>query len=109
MPRTNNTCEAWNNRFNLLLGKQHPNLYEFLDALLKEELYADSKRRSVDVGEPPERKKRKYLRNDVRIERVVSRYAEYKEEQADVLDGNWDNGLLKYLMTLGHSARGIFE
>ena len=109
LPRTNNTCEAQNNRLNLLLGKQHPNLYEFLEALLKEELYAESKRLSVDVGEPPERKKRKYLRNDARIERIVGRYTEYKDEQEGLLEGDWDNGLLKYLKTLGHSARGVFQ
>ena len=49
----------------------------------------------------------KYAQNDVGIERVVSRYQEYKVEQEDVLDGDWDAGYLKYLKTLGHSTSRI--
>ena len=107
LPRTNNTCEAWNSRFNTLLGRRHPNLHVFLGALLNEEEYSESSRRSIDLGEDPPRKKRKYVRNDVRIERVVRRFQEYKEAQGDVLDGNWNGGILKYLKTLGHSSSRI--
>ena len=108
VPKTNNTCEAWNARFNALIGKKHPNLFEFLDSLRKEELYAESRRRGVDLGNEPPKKKRKYLLNDVRISRIVGRYAEYKAEQDEALEGDWDSGTLKYLLTLGHSGRGIF-
>ena len=109
MPRTNNTCEAWNNRFSTLLGRRHPNLYVFLTALAKEERYAASKRRAVDLGQEPARKKRKYVQNDIRIERIVRRYTEYVAEQEDTLEGDWDAGTLKYLRTLGHSARAIYS
>ena len=64
MPRQKNTCEAWNTRFNALLGRCHPNLHLFLDALYKEDQYAESMRRSADLGEGPPRKKRKYVLND---------------------------------------------
>ena len=67
-----------------------------------------SRRRPADLGEGPARKKRKYLQNDGRIERIVDRYEESKEAQEDVLDGDWQGGLLKYLLSLGHSARGVF-
>ena len=66
------------------------------------------RRRLVDLGESPPRKKRKFVQNDDRIERVVRRYQEYKEEQQDVLDGDWDAGFLKYLKTLGQSTSGNF-
>ena len=65
-------------------------------------------RRLADLGEGPARKKRKYLQNDACIERIVGRYEECKEAQKDVLDGDWQEGLLKYLLTLGHSARSVF-
>jgi hypothetical protein len=35
-------------------------------------------------------------------------YDEYKEEQAMLLDGDWDKGILKYLIILGLSVRGVF-
>ena len=78
------------------------------ESLSKEERHAESRRRLADLGEVPARKKRKYLQNDARIERIVGRYDEYKEVQEDALDGDWQEGLLKYLLTLGRSARGVF-
>ena len=85
-----------------------PKLYEFIDSLLKEELYAEGRRRSVDLGNAPPRKKRKYQQNDARIEQIVRRYEDCKAEQVDLLDDDWENGTLKYLRTIGHSARGNF-
>ena len=79
-----------------------------MGSLVKEERYADSRRRLVDLGQGPSRKKRKYIQNDERIERIVGRYTEYKDEQEDALEGDWDAGILKYMRTLGHSARSVF-
>ena len=62
LPRTNNTCEAWNRRFNYLLGKHHPNLYQFLDTLMEEERYCEGKRQSNQMGNPPPKKKKKIRR-----------------------------------------------
>ena len=107
--RTNNTCEGWNRRFNSLIGKFHPNLHEFLDALMEEERYSEGRRQAIDLGEEPTRKKKKYAENDTRIERIVGRYGTYKEEQDNRQGGDWDAGLLKYMRTIGHAARGIFE
>ena len=61
-----------------------------------------------DLGNEPPKKKRNYRQNDIRIERIVRRYDEYKAEQEEALEGDWESGTLKYLRTLGHSARGIF-
>ena len=81
----------------------------FLEALQKEEEYAESTRRLADLGAEPQRKKRRYVQNNTRIERVVGRYAEYKAEQEGALDGDWDAGFLKYLKTLGHSTSSILS
>ena len=79
----------------------------FLEALQKEEEYAESIKRLVVLGEGPARKKRKYAQNDARIESIVGRYAEYKDEQEDTLEGDLDGGFLKYLKTPGHSTSRI--
>ena len=92
-----------------MLGKRHPNLHVFLEALRKEDVYAESRRRAVDLGGAPARKRRKYIQNDIRIERITRRYEEYKEEQEGALEGDWDVGTLKYLRTLGHSARRVYQ
>ena len=70
-------------------------------------MYAESKRRDIDLGAAPARKRRKYAQNNTRIERIVRRYDEYKTEQ-EALDGDWDSGILKYLRSLGHSARRVY-
>ena len=74
----------------------------------KEEEYSEKMRRFVDLGEGPPLKRRKYVQNDARIERIVGRYSEYREAEADLLEGDWEGGLLKYMRTLGHSSRRIF-
>ena len=90
------------------MGRHHPNLYVFLEALQKEEEYSEKMRRCVDLGEGPPRRKRKYEENDARIERIVRRYREYREAEGDLLEGDWNGGLLKYMRTLGHSSRRVF-
>ena len=75
---------------------------------MKEEKYAKSKMQLIYLGEGPPKKRLKYRRNDIRIERIVLRYSEYIEAQDELLDGDWDEGLLKYVLTLGHSSRSIF-
>ena len=91
-----------------MLGKHHPNLFVFLSALRKEEVYAESKRRDVDLGAASARKKRKYAQNNTRNERIVRRYGEYKTEQEEALEGDCDRGILKHLRPLGHSARRLY-
>ena len=75
----------------------------------KEEQYAESRRKLISLGDAPPRNKLKYRQNDVRIERVVLMYSEYIDAQESLLDGDWDNGLLKYLKTIGYSARSVLE
>ena len=35
-PRTNNQCEAWNNRFRFLVGFQRPDIWTLIEAIQKE-------------------------------------------------------------------------
>ena len=111
IPRTNNTCEGWNRRWNTLIGKTHPNIYEFIEGLKKEERYADAQRRLVELGEEPPNKKRRQLAYDRNISNLVARFQVTIDAQ-DVEnedDDPWETGYLKYLRQVGHSARSIFD
>ena len=79
----------------------------FLSAFRKE-VFAESMRRDVDLGAGPARKIRKYAQNNTRIERIARRYEEYKTEQEEALEGDWDSGILRYLRTLGHPVRRVY-
>jgi hypothetical protein len=112
--RTNNTAEGWNRRWNTLIGKTHPNVYEFLEAMKKEEKYSAAQRELVNLGNSPPKKKRKYLQNDQRLERLVSRFDEIVAEEGDDDDDGdeddaWSTGRLTYLRSVGQSARGQFD
>ena len=107
VPRTNNSAEAWNRRINTLIGKAHPNIYTFLEAMKKEEKYAAGQREAVTLGVSPPRKRRAYQDNDARLQRLAQRFETMSQEEGDHADP-WSSGVLKYLRAVGHSARGLF-
>ena len=110
IPRTNKTTEAWSRRRTVLISKTHPNVYEFLEALKDEEMYAAAQRRLVELGEEVPKKKKKYHDNDERLVRLVSRYAEITgDDDEDNEENPWDSGILRYLRAVGHSARGTLD
>ena len=107
LPRTNNSAEAWNRRWKILVGKSHPNIFTMLDKLRKEEQYIAAQRNLVALGNPPPAKKAKYSQNDDRLRRIVQRFQEIIASEGDA--DPWKNRYLKYLRAIGHSARGIFD
>ena len=107
--RTNNSSEAWNRRWNTIVGKKHPNIYAFLDTLKEEDRYAEARRRAVDLGQPPPLKRRRYRQNDDRLLSLTRRYNDIAEEDDPEELDVWKKGVLKYLRLIGHSARGIFD
>ena len=107
MPRTNNSAEAWNRRWNIVIGKSHPNIFKMLESLKKEEIYFASQRNLVDLGNPPPAKKAKYIESDLRLRRIAERFPEIIEVDGD--PDPWRNKYLRYLRTIGHSARTIYD
>ena len=105
--RTNNAAEGWNRRWNVLIGKKHPNICSFMESLAIEERYSEGQRRIADLGNPPPKKKKCYAQNDARLEQLVRRLQDITETEAE--DDPWSGGYLKYLRTVGHSARGLFD
>ena len=75
--RTNNSVEVWNNKFFKLAGKAHPNIYEFLTTVKKEQAGTELKLAMQDAAIPPPAKKRKY--QDINK-------LDYAQKQCPILD-----------------------
>ena len=91
-----------------MIQKGHPTLYEFIAALQREERYTKARRQLISFGDPPARKKRKYVRNSQRILNLVQRYEELVATEDEDGDPR-ESGYPIYLRTLGHDARGLID
>ena len=107
IPRTNNTAEAWNRRWKVIVGKAHPNIFAMLEKMMKEVQYSATQLELVELGNPPAKKKTKYVHNDERLQRLAEKFDEIVQQDGD--EDPWKNKYLKYLRSIGHSARGIFD
>ena len=58
-PRTNNLCEAWNNRFSNLVGHNHPSVWKLIEALKKDECSVSLTILQDARGQPPMKRVRK--------------------------------------------------
>ena len=79
--RTNNNVEGWNSKFSKLVRKHHPNIFEFVDAIRKEQAATELKTRH-DVAIQPARKKK---------------IAQFKQEYA-----KGERSLLRFLYAAGY-------
>lgn len=89
--RTNNVSEGWHNRFRLMVGKTHPDMYSLIKEFKKEQ--ADTEIAVAELGLGKNVKaapKAKWVTHQVRIRRIVRRYNEYKD----------DDEILEYLENL---------
>ena len=62
----------------------------------------------VSFGDPPARKKRKYIRNSQRILNLIQEFEELLAFE-DEDDDPWKSGYIIYLRTMGHVAKGLIE
>ena len=58
-PRTNNQCEAWNNRFRFIVGFQHPDIWTLIEAIQKEERSVRAVTAHDAIGNPPPKRCRR--------------------------------------------------
>lgn len=65
--RTNNNCEGWHNRFNRIVGKKHPNIYYFIECLIKDNSINIIEKRQLETGQAVNRKIKKYVTINNRI------------------------------------------
>ena len=69
--------------------------------------YSATQRELVELGNPPARKKTKYVHNDERLHRLAEQFNQTIQNDGD--EDPWKNTYLRYLRSIGHSARGIFD
>lgn len=72
--RTNNDLEGWHNRFNKLCEKLHPNIYQFVEALIKEQQITKTTLAQIAAGARVVRKNRVYEDINKRIFALKERY-----------------------------------
>ena len=58
--RTNNNLEGWHARLNRLIGKAHPNLFQFLETIVQEQGSTETLLLQIQAGNPPLVGKPKY-------------------------------------------------
>lgn len=57
-PRTTNALEAWHRRFSHIVGKCHPNVYEFIQRLKEEEAHTNMVLGQLIAGKTPKQQKK---------------------------------------------------
>ena len=72
--RTNNSLEGWHRRFNMIIAKHHPNVYEFIDRLKSEQARTDTCIEQFIAGQEPKSQSRKVKSVNLRINRIVNDY-----------------------------------
>ena len=72
--RTNNTLEGWHRRFNMIIAKHHPNIFEFLDRLKSEQAHTDTSFEQFIGTQAPKSQSRKVKCVNARINRIVQDY-----------------------------------
>ena len=72
--RTNNSLEGWHRRFNMIIAKHHPNIFEFLDRLKSEQAHTDTCFEQFIAGQAPKSQSRKIKSVNARIYRIVQDY-----------------------------------
>jgi len=68
--RTNNTCEGYNNRLNKSISKIHPNVFELVAVLQKEESSVRVTLHQMEFGEPPKKRRRIYRNLNDKLKKV---------------------------------------
>ncbi|XP_041474641.1 uncharacterized protein LOC121423350 [Lytechinus variegatus] len=81
--RTNNDIEGWHNAFNRLIAKHHPNIWELIMALKKQQSMVSAMRLQIQAGENLAVRQRKYVRLNQRLQILTQRYinAEIPQQQ----------------------------
>ncbi|XP_050516500.1 uncharacterized protein LOC126891368 [Diabrotica virgifera virgifera] len=70
--RTNNDVEGWHNRFSRLIGKYHPNIYQFVEKLLAEQ--ATTTLQQIRGGQNVGNNNKIYLQINNRITRLQEQF-----------------------------------
>ena len=72
-PRTNNNVEGWHSRINKKLNHGHPNIFQLIELLQKEQATTEATRIQLSAGGKRKLKKKKYQVIDRRLMRLKQR------------------------------------
>jgi len=96
MHKTNNNSEGWHNRFRLVVGKHHPDLYSFITEIQKEQAFTETCVNELALGKRIKvASKKDWVMLQERIQDITSEYETYND----------DGDELKYLRTLGYNVK----
>lgn len=91
--RTNNVSEGWHNRFQVVVGRHHPDFYSALKELQREQGDTETIVAELAMGKKVKASpKHKWVVAQERIQNVASDYEDYKN----------DDKVIDYLRTLSH-------
>lgn len=94
--RTNNCAEGWHNRFSIVVGKNHPDLYSCLIEFQKEQSYTEASVAELALGKRiKSAPKRQWSVIQDRVQNIVQEYDDHKANDT----------VLDYLRTLGHNIQ----
>ena len=74
--RTNNNMESWHHHVNRSVKKTHPNIFELIQFMQKEQALTESAIVHLDGGDEPPRRRQKYVYIDKNIDELRVRYEE---------------------------------
>lgn len=94
--RTNNNLESWHAAFNKFVGKSHPNIYEIIDCLRKEQAHTEHLIEQIDLGKRVVKPSKFYQRLSLRVARIKERYS-----NGSLSDAQFTNAIANCLPTHG--------
>lgn len=90
--KTNNVSEGWHNRFRLLVGKNHPDFYSFLQEIQKEQADTEIAITEMSLGRKVKANpKKKWIDYQDKIRNITQEYQNYKSRARE----------LEYLANIG--------
>lgn len=94
--RTNNISEGWHNKFQIVVGKNHPSLYMFLTELKKEQADTEIMYRQLQLGQKIRKNKDSMRKQkEERLFNITNNYHNYVE----------NNDIMSYLRNIGSNVR----
>ncbi len=84
--RTTNDLESWHNIFNRSVGKVHANIFEFINSLKSEQQKFESKKEFLDIGNSPNKVRRKYIKINKKILKLTEHYEGGRKDVLDFLE-----------------------
>ena len=73
-PRTNNHVEGWHSRLSKVVGKPHPNVYELVDVIKREEATSKLKLQQYESGVVLPARRRKVRERERRLTTLFDRF-----------------------------------